>query len=138
MWMSEERFPLAARLIHWIMAPGFVSCWGGWGYAMTTLVEDDSPREALLVGLHIPVGVTLLARLALRIALRLAYRPPPLPDSIRGMERAAAHLGHAAIDAGALRASTHGASGPGRAQQAGRISRPRAAAPRCRAARSRT
>ena len=52
---------------------------------MTTLVEDDSPRE------------TLLALLVPRIAIRLAYRPPPLPDSIRGMERTAAHLGHAAL-----------------------------------------
>ncbi|MYE58580.1 MAG: cytochrome B, partial [Alphaproteobacteria bacterium] len=43
------------------------------------------------------VGVTLLALLVLRIAIRLVHRPPPLPDSIRGMERKAAHLGHAAL-----------------------------------------
>ena len=57
---------------------------------MTTLIEDDSPREALPFDLHIPVGVTLFARLVLRIAIRLAYRPLPLPDSIRCMERSAA------------------------------------------------
>ena len=34
---------------------------------------------------------------AARIAIRLAYRPLPLPDAIRGMERTAAHLGHAAL-----------------------------------------
>ena len=59
---------------------------------MTTLVEDDSPREALLFDLHIPIGVTLLARLVLRIALRLAYRPPPTAglDPGHGTHRRAA------------------------------------------------
>ncbi len=94
--MTHEKYHLAARLIHWIMAAGFVFMWGC-GYAMTTLVEDDSPLEELLFDLHISIGVTLLALLVLRIAVRLAKRPPPLPDSIRGTERTAAHLGHAAL-----------------------------------------
>ena len=41
--------------------------------------------------------MTLLALLAARIAIRLIHKPPPLPDSIRGLERSAAHLGHAAL-----------------------------------------
>ena len=69
----------------------------GCGYAMTTLVEDDSPLEELLFDLHISVGVTLLALLVLRIAIRLVHRPPPLPATIQGLERRAAHLGHAAL-----------------------------------------
>ena len=94
--MTERRYHLSARLIHWVMAAGFVFMWAC-GYAMTTLVEDDSPLEELLFDLHISTGVTLLALLVLRIAVRLAVKPPPLPDSIRGMERNAAHLGHAAL-----------------------------------------
>ena len=94
--MSEQRYHFFARLIHWTMALGFVFMWGC-GYTMTTLVEEDSPLEEFLFDLHISVGVTLLALLALRIAVRLAYPPPPLPVSIRGMERTAAHLGHAAL-----------------------------------------
>ena len=94
--MSEERYHLSARLIHWIMALGFAFMWGC-GYAMTTLVEDDSPLEEFLFDLHISVGVTLLALLVLRIAIRAAHAPPPLPDSIRGRERTAAHLGHGAL-----------------------------------------
>ena len=78
------------------MAPGFVFMWGC-GYAMTTLVEDDSALEEFLFDLHISVGVTLLALLVVRIAVRLAHAAPPLPDSIRGLERTAAHLGHAAL-----------------------------------------
>ena len=94
--MTEERYHVTARLMHWIMALGFVFMWAC-GYAMTTLVEDDSPLEELLFDLHISVGVTLLALLVLRIAIRLVHRPPPLPATIRGVERKAAHLGHAAL-----------------------------------------
>ena len=94
--MAEEQYHLAARTIHWIMALGFVFMWGC-GYAMTTLVDDDSPLEEFLFDLHISVGVTLLALLAARIGVRLAFPPPPLPDTIRGIERAAAHVGHAAL-----------------------------------------
>ena len=94
--MTDDRYHLAARLIHWVMALGFVFMWGC-GYAMTTLVEDDSPLEELLFDLHISVGVTLLALLAARIGVRMAHRPPPLPDAIQGLERTAAHLGHAAL-----------------------------------------
>ncbi len=94
--MTDDRYHLTVRLMHWIMAAGFVFMWGC-GYAMTTLVEDDSPLEELLFDLHISVGVTLLALLAARIAIRLVHRPPPLPAAIRGIERTAAHLGHAAL-----------------------------------------
>ena len=94
--MTDDRYHLAARLAHWIMAAGIAFMWGC-GYTMTTLVEDDSPLEEFLFDLHISVGVTLLALLVARIAIRLAYRPPPLPVSIRGVERTAAHLGHAAL-----------------------------------------
>ena len=34
-----------------------------------------------------------------RIVIRLAHKLPPLPASIRGLLRTAAHLGHAALDA---------------------------------------
>ena len=50
--MTDDRYHPAARLIHWAMALGFVFMWGC-GYAMTTLVEDDSPLEEFLFDLHI-------------------------------------------------------------------------------------
>ena len=94
--MVEDRYHLAARMMRWLMALAFVFMWGC-GYAMTTLVEEDSPLEEFLFDLHISVGVTLLALLVARIAIRLIHKPPALPDSIRGLERKAAHLGHAAL-----------------------------------------
>ncbi|MCY4555327.1 MAG: cytochrome b/b6 domain-containing protein [Chloroflexi bacterium] len=96
--MVDEKYHLYARLIHWIMAVGFVFMWGC-GYTMTTWVAEGSPLEELLFNLHISVGVTLLALLVLRIVIRLVHRPPPLPGSIQGLERTAtaAHLGHAVL-----------------------------------------
>ena len=94
--MPGPRYSLAARLIHWIMAAGFAFMWAC-GYVMTTLVEDDSPLEEVLFGLHISTGVTLLALLAVRIGVRLASPPPPLPTAIRPVERVGARLGHAAL-----------------------------------------
>ena len=93
---NTEIYNLPARLIHWIMATGFVFMWGC-GYTMTTWVEEDSALEEILFDLHISVGVTLLFLLILRIAVRLAYAPPPLPDTIRRIERIGAHAGHVAL-----------------------------------------
>ena len=94
--MAKKRYHWSARLIHWVMAVGFVFMWAC-GYTMTTLVAEDSPLEEFLFDLHISVGVTLLVLLVVRILIRLIYTPPPLPNSIRGLERRAAHLGHAAL-----------------------------------------
>ena len=94
--MVEDRYHLAARMMRSLMALGFVFIWAC-GYAMTTLVEEDSPLEEFLFDLHISVGVTLLALLVARIAIRLIHKPPALPDSTHGLERKAAHLGHAAL-----------------------------------------
>ena len=94
--MAETRYSLPARLLHWIMAAGFAFMWTC-GYAMTTLVADDSPTEEALFALHISVGVTLLALLAMRVVVRVVRRPPPLPAEIRGIERLGAHAGHALL-----------------------------------------
>ena len=94
--MKAQRYSLPARLIHWTMAVGVAFMWAC-GFVMTTLVADDSPLEEALYDLHISVGVTLLALLAVRVAVRFANPPPPLPDAIHGVERLGAHLGHAAL-----------------------------------------
>ena len=94
--IDNARYSLAARAFHWLMAAGFAFMWAC-GYAMTTLVADDSTVEELLFGLHISTGVTLLVLLAARIGVRLARRPPPLPAGIRPLERTGARLGHVAL-----------------------------------------
>ena len=93
---AGDRYHLAARWLHWIMAAGFVFMWAC-GYTMTTLVAEDSPLEEVLFDLHISAGVTLLALLLVRIAVRMLTTPPPLPDGIPRLDRTGARLGHAAL-----------------------------------------
>ena len=88
-----ERYALSARVLHWLMALGFLFMWAC-GYTMTTLVAEDSPLEEFLFGLHISLGVTLLFLLVLRLALRVLSPPPPLPPGLAEWEKTASHLGH--------------------------------------------
>ncbi len=88
-----ECYALSARVVHWLMALGFVFMWAC-GYAMTSLVADDSPLEELLFDLHISVGVTLLVLLVVRITIRLLLPPPPLPQTLSRWEKTASHLAH--------------------------------------------
>ena len=87
------RYALSARVLHWLMALGFAFMWLC-GYAMTSLVAEDSLLEETLFDLHISIGVTLLALLVVRIAIRILIPPPPLPEFLTRWERSASHLGH--------------------------------------------
>ena len=88
-----DRYHASIRTVHWLMALGFLFMWGC-GYAMTSIVADDSPLQEILFGLHISIGVTLLFLLIVRIAIRLGVGAPPLSPAIPRIERIGAHLGH--------------------------------------------
>lgn len=90
------RYVLGARILHWLMAIGFLFMWVA-GLLMENVAEDDSPLEDLLRGLHISVGITLGCLLILRIGIRIAFKPPPLPSDIGRFEQRASHLAHAAL-----------------------------------------
>lgn len=90
---AAGRYALSIRILHWLMAIGFLFMWGC-GYSMTTLVAEDSRLEELLFGLHISIGVSLLVLLLIRVGMRLATTARPLPDGLRRLERTGARLGH--------------------------------------------
>lgn len=94
--MTPERYHLSARVLHWLMAAGYAFMWVC-GFTMTRLVEDDSPPQELMYGLHVSVGLTLLALLVVRIGVRIAYRPPLLPVTLTPFERRGARAGHVAL-----------------------------------------
>ena len=93
MGLEMERYVLSARILHWVMAAGFVFMWAC-GYAMTSLVPDDSALQEFLFGLHISTGVTLVMLLLVRIAVRLANSPPALPETLARWEKIGSHIGH--------------------------------------------
>lgn len=78
------------------MAAGFAVMWIVC-FTMDKVVEDDTPIQEILFNVHVSIGVTLLALLALRIVVRLTSKPPPLPDAIKGLEHTAARAGHYAL-----------------------------------------
>ena len=93
---EHDRYSNTARILHWLMAVCFIFMWAC-GYSMTSLVEDDSSLQELLFGLHISIGVTLLALLVFRIVIRFTHRVPPLPDELGKWEKLGSHLGHFAL-----------------------------------------
>lgn len=93
---SFTRYPFQIRVLHWLMAACFFFMWAC-GYAMTSFVEDDSPLQETLFGLHISMGVTLLALMVLRIAFRFTSRIPQLPQELAQWEKIGSHLGHIAL-----------------------------------------
>ena len=81
--INQDQYSLWVRVLHWLMAFGFFFMWGC-GYYMTAIVEEDTPLEEFLFGLHISVGVTLLFLLVARIIVRiLTPTPPPEPNLSR-------------------------------------------------------
>lgn len=99
--MREEavqvaRYPTAIRLLHWLMAAGFMFMWGS-GLALGGMLPDGSPLEDTLMELHISSGVTLLFLLLARLVIRLiSPLPGDLPDTT-ALQRKLAHLGHFAL-----------------------------------------
>ena len=69
------RYTLVARLLHWIIA--LLVLW----QAFSGIGHEFMPREQsqYVMGLHISVGITILALSLLRWAWRLTHTPPPLP-----------------------------------------------------------
>lgn len=92
----DDRYTLSARVIHWLMAIGFLVMWCS-GYSIAEIVKERSEFRNFLFSTHFTVGVTLIALLALRIVIRVRNTPPPLPPGISEIERVGARLGHLAL-----------------------------------------
>ena len=93
---GEDRYHLSIRILHWLMAVGFLFMWG-LGWAMTNVAEEKSPAQERLFGLHMSIGVTLLVLLILRIAIRLRVGAPPLPEALPRRDRTGARIGHVGL-----------------------------------------
>ncbi len=88
--MSEERtYTPVAILLHWVMAVLILLnlCVG---FLMETFANPSPPRSKVLF-YHASIGILVLALALCRLAWRLTHQPPPLPESIPGPQRMAAH-----------------------------------------------
>jgi cytochrome b561 len=87
-----SKYPLAIRILHWLMAVIIVSLLAV-GLIMTDMPKGD-PTRATLYSLHKSFGLTILMLFFLRIVLRIKLGRPPLPEVIPPIERKLAELGH--------------------------------------------
>ena len=89
---SNGRYSTGAMIFHWVIAIAVIVNW--------RLVEaaehggaSDAAKGALMAN-HKALGITILLLTLGRLAWRLMHRPPPLPASYKGWEKALAHTMH--------------------------------------------
>jgi cytochrome b561 len=90
-----SRYNNVTITLHWVMALGFVLMLGS-GVAME-YIELGKSLKFKLFQWHKSGGVLLLIAGIVRLCWRQISRIPALPASITGLERRAAHAGHAML-----------------------------------------
>jgi len=79
---AAARFTLPSRLLHWAMAPMVIAQL----FIGVTMVAALS-YYPLLLAIHRPLGVAILAFAVVRLVNRLTHRPPPFLATISRTER---------------------------------------------------
>jgi cytochrome b561 len=86
----QARFPPLSRVLHWLMALMIVAML----FIGTGMAASVSERYRFLIAIHRPLGLAVLILVAIRLVNRLINPPPPLPDSLPPLQRAAAKASH--------------------------------------------
>lgn len=84
---TAMRFPLALRLLHWLMA----ACILVMLFIGVGMVSTVSELRTWLIDLHKPLGILILCLAAIRACIRLTR---PAPADLPTIQRLAAHLSH--------------------------------------------
>ena len=90
---ASGRYGATARLLHWIIA-GLIIIQIALGWIMNEALPDHTPTQALVEGVHISLGLTILILVLARIVVRLARKPPPLPVGMPAWERILSGASH--------------------------------------------
>ena len=86
--VRTDRYTRGAIAFHWIIAAAILfNLWLG-------IWHESLPREWRVMPVHKATGITILVLSVARLAWRLTHRPPPLPATVPGWERAAAKAVH--------------------------------------------
>jgi cytochrome b561 len=86
------RFTVFSRLLHWLMAL-LILAMLFIGAAMVSSLSD----YYRLVAIHRPIGILILALVAIRLLNRTIYPAPPLPAAMPPLLRFAAYASHALL-----------------------------------------
>lgn len=91
--MTEARYPIAARLLHWIMALLIIGMLA-LGLAM---VDSLASWRTSAITVHKLCGLSILLLAVGRLMLKLFYRAPSFPAGMPPLQRRIAHLSHHAL-----------------------------------------
>jgi cytochrome b561 len=75
---AVAQFPLALRLVHWLMAAMVIAML----FIGVGMVSTVSEMRTWLIDVHKPLGLLILCLAALRVCLRLTRPAPPLPEEV--------------------------------------------------------
>jgi cytochrome b561 len=84
------RFPLALRLLHWLMA----ACILVMLFIGVGMVSTVSEVRTWLLDLHKPLGILILCLAAIRACVRLTRPEPALPADLPDWQQIGAYLSH--------------------------------------------
>jgi cytochrome b561 len=83
-------FSPAARLLHWLMALMILTML----FIGIGMVSTVSGWHNWLLGIHRPLGISILILALVRLGVRLRRSPPPLPADMPGLQKLAADASH--------------------------------------------
>ena len=87
---SESQFTAFSRLLHWLMAVLVLAML----FIGVGMVSTVSERYHMLVSIHRPLGIAILALVVVRLVNRLLNPAPPLPAHMPLWQRLVAKLSH--------------------------------------------
>lgn len=92
---DARRYNAVAMSFHWLIAALIVTniglAWVFNGMPLGLTPELHGLAKARLLAIHKPIGILILLLSLMRLAWRFISPPPPLPASVKGWERVAAH-----------------------------------------------
>ena len=89
----RQRFTVAQRLLHWLMAVCILAML----FIGVGMVSTVMPKYLTLVSIHKPLGIAILLLALIRLVVRLIYGAPPLPADLPEPMKLAAYLSHLAF-----------------------------------------
>jgi cytochrome b561 len=89
----RQRFTVAQRVVHWLMAVCILAML----FIGVGMLSTIAPKYLTLVSIHKPLGIAILVLALIRLALRLRYGAPALPLEMPEPMKLAAYLSHYAF-----------------------------------------
>ncbi|MEO1281294.1 MAG: cytochrome b [Pseudomonadota bacterium] len=96
--VASETYSTVAMVLHWLIALSIIGLIAAGTWMVDAIKVPETQGQAFVVyQFHKSLGLTVLVLSVARLAWRFVKPPPPLPSSMSGWERFAAHVSHSAF-----------------------------------------